>query len=308
MKAMTYDRYGDPELLQLTERPMPKVAPGEVLIRVRSAAVNPVDWKIMAGHLDGIMETFFPVTPGWDVAGVVESIGLDTPEFKPGDEVLAYARKHFVHHGSFAEFISVPATSVAHKPATLDWDQAAGIPLAGLTAYQLLRRLGVGQGDILLIHAAAGGVGVQGAQIARNLGARVIGTASLGNHDFLRSLGIEPVAYGEGLVERVRALAPERVDVVADFVGGVREQTLAVLRQGSRRHGSIIDDSVQQAGGLYVWVRPSGQDLQVLADMAAGGRLEIPVARVFPLEQAADALRLNQTGHVRGKVIVRVSR
>ncbi|MFB8829241.1 zinc-binding dehydrogenase [Azotobacter sp. CWF10] len=98
------------------------------------------------------------------------------------------------------------------------------------------------------------------------------------------------------------------VDVVADFVGGVREQTLAVLRQGSRRHGSIIDDSVREAGGLYVWVRPSGQDLQVLADMAAGGRLEIPVARVFPLEQAADALRLNQTGHVRGKVIVRVSR
>lgn len=308
MKAMTYDRYGDPDLLQLTERPMPRVAPGEVLIRVRSAAVNPVDWKIMAGHLDGIMETFFPVTPGWDVAGVVETIGLDTPEFKPGDEVLAYARKHFVHHGSFAEFISVPATSVAHKPATLDWDQAAGIPLAGLTAYQLLRRLGVGQGDILLIHAAAGGVGVQGAQIARNLGARVIGTASPGNHDFLRSLGIEPVAYGDGLVERVRALAPEGVDVVADFVGGVREQTLAVLRQGSKRHGSIIDDSVQQAGGLYVWVRPCGQDLQVLADMAAGGRLEIPVAQVFPLEQAADALRLNRTGHVRGKVIVRVSR
>ncbi|WP_349569540.1 NADP-dependent oxidoreductase [Azotobacter salinestris] len=308
MKAMTYDRYGDPDLLQLTERPMPRVAPGEVLIRVRSAAVNPVDWKIMAGHLDGIMEIFFPVTPGWDVAGVVESIGFDTPEFKPGDEVMAYARKHFVHDGSFAEFISVPAMSVAHKPATLDWDQAAGIPLAGLTAYQLLRRLGVGQGDILLIHAAAGGVGVQGAQIARNLGARVIGTASPGNHDFLRSLGIEPVAYGDGLVERVRALAPEGVDAVADFVGGVREQTLAVLRQGSRRHGSIIDDSVQQAGGLYVWVRPSGQDLQVLADMAAGGRLEIPVARAFPLEQAADALRLNQTGHVRGKVIVRVSR
>ncbi|TLX56658.1 NADP-dependent oxidoreductase [Stutzerimonas nosocomialis] len=306
MKAMIYERYGDPDVLKLGERPAPKVAPGEVLIRVRRAAVNPVDWKLMSGALDGAMQTFFPVTPGWDVAGVVEAVGFDVPEFSPGDEVMAYARKDFVHDGTYAELATVPARSVTRKPASLDWDQAAAIPLAGLTAYQLLTRLHTGEKDLVLVHAAAGGVGIQAVQIARYLGARVIGTASEKNHAFLRSLGVEPVAYGEGLVERVRALAPEGVDVVVDFVGGVLEQTRAVLREGGR-HGSIVDDSVSSAGGLWAWVRPSGADLRVLADMAAEGRLIVPIAKTFPLEQAADAMRLSQTGHVRGKIVIHVS-
>ncbi|WP_010693273.1 NADP-dependent oxidoreductase [Saccharopolyspora spinosa] len=304
---MSYQQYGDPEVLELAELPMPKVAPGEVLIRVRSAAVNPVDWKLMAGYLDGAMQTFFPVVPGWDVAGVVESVGLDTPEFLPGEEVIAYARKDFVHDGTYSEFIPVPTRSVARKPAAGDWDQAAGLPLAGLTAYQLLTRLGTESDDIVLIHAAAGGVGVLGSQIALAKGARVIGTASERNHEFLRSLGVEPVAYGEGLVERVRALAPVGVDVVVDFAGGALPVTQAVLRDGGR-HGSIADASVADAGGTYAWVRPDGDDLQVLADLVDAGKLTVPIAEVFPLEQAAEALRLNQTGHVRGKIAINVSR
>lgn len=307
MRAISYQQYGDPEVLELVELPMPKVAPGEVLIRVRSAAVNPVDWKLMAGYLDGAMQTFFPVVPGWDVAGVVESVGLDTPEFLPGEEVIAYARKDFVHDGTYAEFIPVPARSVARKPAAANWDQAAGLPLAGLTAYQLLTRLGTQSDDIVLIHAAAGGVGVLGSQIALAKGARVIGTASERNHEFLRSLGVEPVVYGEGLVERVRALAPDGVDVVADFVGGALPVTQAVLRSGGR-HGSIADASVADAGGTYAWVRPEGDDLQVLADLVDAGKLSVPIAEVFPLERAAEALRLNQTGHVRGKIALNISR
>lgn len=307
MKAMTYDRYGDPAILRLTERPMPKVAPGEVLIRVRSAAVNPVDWKLMAGRLDGIMQAFFPVTPGWDVAGVVESVGFDAAEFRPGDEVMGYARKNFVHDGCFAEFVSVPVTSVARRPPSLDWDQAAGLPLAGLTAAQLLRRLQVKAGDTVLIHAAAGGVGILGAQIATAEGARVIGTASERNHDFLRSFGIEPVQYGDGLERRIRELAPDGVDLVADFAGGVLDVSEAVLRHPGR-HGSIVDKAVQDHGGLYVWVRPSGADLGVLADLAEAGRLKVPVAQTFPLEKAAEALRLNMSGHARGKIAVQVSR
>ncbi|MGP4014680.1 NADP-dependent oxidoreductase [Saccharopolyspora sp. 5N708] len=307
MKAMIYEEYGGPDVLALADRPMPKVGPGEVLIRVRSAAVNPVDWKLMAGYLDEVMQAFFPVVPGWDVSGVVESVGYDTPEFQPGDEVISYARKDFVHDGTFAEFISVPVRAVARRPAALDWDQAAGLPLAGLTAYQLLNRLNASADDTVLIHGAAGGVGSLGAQLARARGARVIGTASERNHEFLRSFGVEPVTYGEGLAERVRALAPEGVDVVADFVGGVLETTRAVLRDGGR-HGSIADGSVEQAGGLVVWVRPNGADLQVLADLADAGRLTVPVAQSFALEDAAEALRLNQTGHVRGKIAIRVSR
>jgi NADPH:quinone reductase-like Zn-dependent oxidoreductase len=304
---MIYDRYGEPEILRLAELPMPKTAPGEVLIRVRSAAVNPVDWKIMAGGLDAIMETFFPVVPGWDVSGVVEAVGFDAPEFRPGDEVIAYARKSVIRDGSFGEFIPVSTLSAARKPASLDWDQAAGLPLAGLTAYQLFRRLGLKAGEVVLIHAAAGGVGILGGQIARAMGARVIGTASEKNHEFLRSFGIEPVTYGEGLAERVRQLAPGGVDVVADFVGGVLDVTRAVLAP-SGRHGSIVDASVAEHGGLYAWVRPNGEDLAQLARFANEGRLTVPIAQVFPLEQGAEALRLNMSGHVRGKIAVRVSR
>ncbi|MEU3727739.1 alcohol dehydrogenase catalytic domain-containing protein, partial [Streptomyces sp. NPDC031705] len=218
MRAMTYETYGGTEVLAESRLPVPKVAPGEVLVRVRCAAVNPVDWKIMSGGLDGMMDTVFPVVPGWDVAGTVERVGIDAPEFTPGDEVMGYARKDWVHGGTFAEFVSVPVRCLAPKPASLDWGQAAGLPLAGLTAYQLLTRLGTGAGDTVLVHGAAGGVGSLGVQIARALGARVIGTASPRNHDRLRELGCEPVAYGDGLTERVRALAPEGATVVADFV------------------------------------------------------------------------------------------
>lgn len=307
MKAITFDQYGDPAVLALTEQPEPKVGPAEVLVRVRSASVNPVDWKIVAGYLDSLMNVDFPAIPGWDVAGVVERVGLDTPEFARGDEVIAYARKDWVQAGTYAEFVTVPVRALARKPRTLDWDQAAGLPLAGLTAYQLLTRLSVNDGDTVLIHAAAGGVGILAVQIAAALGARVIGTASPGNHETLRGFGAEPVEYGEGLADRVRALAPGGVDCVADFAGGVLQPTLAVLKDGGR-HGSIVDGEVTGSGGIYAWVRPNSVDLQALADLADSGRLTVPVTQTFPLEQAADAFRASQTGHVRGKVVIEVSR
>jgi NADPH:quinone reductase-like Zn-dependent oxidoreductase len=307
MRAITYDQYGDPDNLTLTDIPEPKVGPAEVLVRVRSAAVNPVDWKVAAGGLDPLMTTVFPAVPGWDVAGVVERVGLDTPEFQPGDEVIAYARKDFVQGGTFADYVTVPVRAVARKPQALDWDQSAGLPLAGLTAYQLLSRLGLAKGETVLVHAAAGGVGILAVQIARATGARVIGTASETNHEVLRGFGAEPVEYGEGLADRVRELAPEGVDVVVDFIGGVLDTTLAVLRDGGR-HGSIVDGEVAEQGGLYAWVRPSSADLQTLADLADQGLLTVPVAQVFPLEKAAEAFRVSQGGHVRGKIAIEVSR
>lgn len=306
MRAITYDEYGDTSVLKLTDQPVPKVGPSEVLVRVRSAAVNPVDWKIMEGYLDPLLHIWFPVIPGWDVAGVVEQVGLDTPEFSEGDEVIAYARRDMVYDGTFAEFACVPVRALAHKPAALDWDQAAGLPLAGLTAYQTLYRLGLHEDETVLIHNAAGGVGIHGVQIARAFGARVIATASEKNRDWLRGFGAEPVAYGDGLAERVKALAPDGVDVVSDFVGGVLETTRAVLKPEGR-HASIIDGSVAEAGGLQLWVRPSSDDLQALADMADVGQLTVPVAQTFPLEQTAEAFQLSQGGHVPGKIAIRVS-
>ena len=306
MRAMTYDTYGGPEVLGLTEQPRPKVGPGEVLVRVRSASVNPVDWKLMSGGLDPVMDVRFPVVPGWDVSGVVEAVGFDTPEFSPGDDVLAYARKDYVHGGTFAELVSVPVRALARKPASMSWDEAAGLPLAGLTALRLLKRLEVGAGDTVLVHAAAGGVGSLAVQIARSLGARVIGTASERNHDRLRELGAEPVAYGDGVVERIRALAPEGVDAVADFVGEVLDVTTAVLAEGGR-HASIADGSVTEAGGHYIWVRPDGAELAHLTSLVERGELTVPVAQTFPLEELADAFRLNAEGHTAGKIVLRVS-
>ena len=306
MRAITYDQYGDPDNLTLSDVPEPKLGPAEVLIRVRSAAVNPVDWKVAAGGLDGLMNVVFPVIPGWDVSGVVEGVGLDTPEFQPGDEVIAYARKDWVQGGTFAELVTAPVRTVARKPKSLDWHQAAGLPLAGLTAYQLLARLGLKEGETVLIHAAAGGVGLFAVQIAKALGARVIGTASEGNHEFLRGLGAEPVSYADGLADRVRELAPHGVDVVADFVGGVLETTQAVLKEGGR-HGSVADGTVAGAGGISAWVRPNAEDLSALGDLADDGKLTVPVAEVFQLADAPKALELSQTGHVRGKIAIEVS-
>ncbi|MCX5195149.1 NADP-dependent oxidoreductase [Streptomyces sp. NBC_00249] len=305
MRAMAYETYGGTEVLAETRLPLPKVAPGEVLVKVRCASVNPVDWKIMAGHLDGLMDVVHPVVPGWDVAGTVERVGIDVPEYAVGDEVMAYARKDYVHGGTFAEYVSVPVRALAAKPASLGWAEAAGLPLAGLTAYQLLTRLGTGKEDTVLVHGAAGGVGSFGVQIARAAGARVIGTASPRNHDRLRALGCEPVAYGDGLAERVRALAPDGVTVVADFVGGVLDATLAVLADGGR-HASIADHTVLGAGGQWMWVRPVGEDLAALGRLADEGRLAVEVAATFPLSELAAAFALSQEGHTAGKIVVEV--
>ncbi|WP_371619548.1 NADP-dependent oxidoreductase [Streptomyces sp. NBC_00454] len=305
MRAMTYDTYGGVEVLSESRIPLPKVGPGEVLVRVRCASVNPVDWKIMAGGLDGLMDVVYPVVPGWDVAGTVEYAGIDTPEFTAGDEVVAYARKDYVHGGTFAEFVTVPVRALAHKPVSLSWQQAAGLPLAGLTGYQLLTRLDTGKEDTVLIHGAAGGVGSLGVQIARALGARVIGTASARNHDRLRELGCEPVEYGDGLAGRVRALAPDGVTVVADFVGGVLDTTLEVLADGGR-HASIADHTVLGAGGQWMWVRPSGAELAELGRLADAGQLTVSVAETFPLADLAAAFELSRSGHTAGKIVLEV--
>lgn len=307
MRAMAYGEYGGTAVLQPATLPRPKVGPGEVLVRVRSASVNPVDWKLMSGGLDGLLDVVFPVVPGWDVAGVVEEVGIDTPELAVGEEVMAYARKDYVHGGTFAELVAVPVRALARKPAELDWHQAGALPLAGLTAYRVLHRLGVSEGETVLVHGAAGGVGSLGVQIARSLGARVIGTASAGNHDRLRRYGVEPVEYGDGLTERVRALAPDGVDAVADFVGGMTEVSTAVLRN-STRQASVADPAVLEAGGQWIWVRPDGAALEELADLVRRGELQVLVAEVFPLDHLADAFDQSANGHVAGKIAIEVSR
>jgi NADPH:quinone reductase-like Zn-dependent oxidoreductase len=304
MKAITLQQYGQEP--KLAEHPEPKVAPGEVLVRVKAAGVNPVDWKLGDGYLDTLMETHFPLIPGWDVAGVVERVGLDADEFVPGDEVYGYIRKDWVQLGSYAEFAAAHVRMLARKPASLTWEEAAGVPLAGLTAYQSVKRVGIAAGETVLVHAAAGGVGMFGVQIAAALGARVIGTASERNHDFVRELGAEPVTYGDGLVDRVRALAPDGVDAALDFVGeGAVDVSRQVLKDPGRV-ASVVDAGAAEQGGHHVWVRPDPADLTALAELADQGRLSVTVERALPLAEAAEAWRLSRAGHTRGKLVLTV--
>ncbi|WP_309060151.1 NADP-dependent oxidoreductase [Streptomyces sp.] len=308
MKAIRYSRYGGPEVLGLEEADEPRVGPDSVLVKVRAAAVNPVDWKCREGYLDPVLQAVFPVIPGWDVSGVVVRPGVAVPEFAAGDEVIGYVREDFLSRGTFAEYVAAPVRTLAPKPRNLTFEEAAGLPLAGLTAYQVLHKvLEAKRGETVLVHAAAGGVGSLAVQLAAHLGARVIGTASEHNHDFVRRLGGEPVSYGEGLAERVRGLAPEGVDAVFDTVGGDALKVSANLLAPEGRLASITDNEVVNYGGRYHFVRPDPQDLRRLSELAEQGVVSVHVSETFPLERAADAHRLSQEGRTWGKIVVTVA-
>ena len=305
MKALLYDRFGGNDRFRIGAVNDPLVGPDSVLVKVVAAGLNPVDYKVREGYLQGLMQTVFPVVPGWDVAGVVVKVGLDAAEFSVGDEVLAYARKDFVHGGTLAELVEVPVRTAASKPSGLSFEEAAALPLAGLTALQTVRRSGLGAGSTVLVHAAAGGVGSFATQLAVLAGARVIGTAGEANHDSLRELGAEPVTYGDTLVASARALVPDGFDVILDYVGGEAIDTVPDLLRPGGTVVSIADGRAAALGGTYAWVRPSSGDLAELAALAAGGRLKVTVSKVFDLDDAAQAYAALEGGHTRGKIVVR---
>jgi NADPH:quinone reductase-like Zn-dependent oxidoreductase len=308
MRAALIREFGDPSVVETAEVDDPLVGPDTVLVSVRAAGVNPVDWKVIAGGLRGAFPHHLPLIPGWDVAGVVESVGPAVTEVAPGDRVLAYARKDHVQNGTFAEKVAVPVRAVAKIPNGLGFAPAAALPLAGLTAEQLLDAVEVSKADTVLVHNAAGGVGSFAVQLAAMRGARVIGTASLARHDYVRSLGGEPVEYGDGLVQRVRDIATEGVDVALDLVGGeALSVTPEVLASGGRVASVIDPVQVAELGGRYVFVRPDADMLDRLARHVADGQVRVEVAETFPLERAAEALARNREGHTRGKIVVTVS-
>jgi NADPH:quinone reductase-like Zn-dependent oxidoreductase len=306
VRGIAYDRFGGEEVLHLRDDlPDPPVGPDGVLVRVHAAGVNPVDVSIREGHLARAFPHHFPIVPGWDVAGVVEAAGPAVVAFRPGDEVFGYVRRDDIQWGTVAEFVPAPQRCLAHKPSSLSFAEAAGVPLAGLTAYQALTEvLDVSEGDRVLVHRAAGGVGFFAVQIAVALGAHVIGTAGPRNHGFLRDAGVaETLDYSAGPISEQLG---EPVDAVLDLVGG---DTLADAPKQVRdpaRIASVVDPAVNGMGGRYVFVRPEHEHLEELGRMADAGQLRVPVAKAFPLEQAADAQRLLSGGHVRGKVVVTV--
>ena len=308
MKAISYSGYGGPEVLEYGDRPAPKIGPDAVLVKVRAAALNPVDWKAQAGHLDGMLDAVFPVIPGWDVSGVVVQPGVSVTEFAVGDEVMGYVREDFLSRGTFAEYVAAPVRTLARKPRNMSFEESAALPLAGLTAYQALHHaLKVREGETVLVHAAAGGVGSAAVQIARHMGARVIGAAREAGQDRIRELGAEPVVYDEAtFVDQVRALAPDGVDAALDTIGGFYLKLTPELLAPEGRLASVADGEVIGLGGRYYWVRPDAEDLTALARLAEEGALTVRVARTYPLEETAQAQRAHAEGGLNGKVVVTV--
>jgi NADPH:quinone reductase-like Zn-dependent oxidoreductase len=314
MQAIAISEFGGPDRLELREVDDPLVGPDSVLIRVRAAGINPVDYKIRQGNLAGRIPHVLPLIPGWDVAGVVEQAGPAVTAFAPGDEVVAYCRKDFVRDGTYAELVAVRDYAVAPKPARLSFEEAGGLPLAGLTALQLVRdEMGVGAGDRVLVQAAAGGVGSFAVQIAKDAGAHVIATARAANHDYLRDLGADEVVdyTAEDVVAAVRDRHADGIEAVVDLAGGeVQERSADVLAAGGRL-GSVTQPPDREAlaarglRGHYVFVRPSAAGLRTLGDMVDAGRLRVHVSEVVPLAEAARAHETLEGGHVRGKIVLR---
>lgn len=307
MRAAVYEEFGGADRIEVREVDDPPVGPDTVLVRVRATSVNPVDWKIREGYLAGAFPHHLPIIPGWDVAGVVEAVGPAVRTgLQVGEEVFGYVRRDDVAFGTAAELVPAPERTVARKPESLSFEEAGALPLVGLTAWQALTEaLAVQQGDRVLVHAGAGGVGHVAVQIAVALGAEVVATASSANHDFLRDLGASEVLdYSAGPASELLS-AP--VDAVLDLVGGDALEDAPKQVRDSSRIASIVDaQTVLAQGGRYVFVRPDRDGLDALARLVDEGKLRVEIARTFPLDELADAHQLSQERHVRGKIAVTV--
>lgn len=296
MKRIEFDAFGDPSVLHLVDAPTPDPAEGEVLVRNVAVGVNPFDWKFLAGRTGGPAREF-PLTPGNEGAGTVEALGAGVEGLAVGDEVIWSS---FL--GGYATHTLVARAKLWVKPASVEFEVGASLPVAAATAWAAVTQAGVGPGDLVLVHAASGGVGSAGVQIALALGARVIGTASERNQDYVRSLGAEPVVYGEGLAERVRAIGA--VTAIVDFVGSEDAAATTVeLMPGLERAITTARPSASQDAGI-THVRSDPAAVPAVIDLVAAGKLVVDVTERFPLVDAAAALELSKSGHVRGKIVL----
>ncbi|NEC10971.1 NADP-dependent oxidoreductase [Streptomyces sp. SID8014] len=308
MRAIIQDTYGGPDVLRETRLPRPEPGPGEILVAVRAAGVNPTDWKhrAQAGFVDRL-----PLVLGWDVSGVVEALGYGVTLFAPGEEV--FGMLPYPHgSGSHAEYVVGPARAFTRKPSVIDHVRAGALPLVSLTAYQaLLDTAGIGPGQRVLIHAAAGGVGHAAVQIAKAHGAYVIGTASAAKHDLLRELGADEVVDYR---TTDFAEAVEEVDTVLDPVGGeTRSRSIGLLRPGGTLVSLLAGPSEETARAaergarmVTMLVEADHAGMNVVADLVAAGALRPRIEEVFPLAEAAAAHRRGETGRTTGKIVLTV--
>jgi NADPH:quinone reductase-like Zn-dependent oxidoreductase len=308
MKAIRIHAFGGPDQLKIEDIPVPVPAADEVLIKIYATSVNPIDWKIREGERKEKIPSKLPLTLGWDVSGVIESVGQQVTSFKAGDEV--YGRPDPTKNGAYAEYMVVKADQISFKPQTIDYKQAAAVPLAGLTAWQGIFDHGhLEKGQKVLIHAGSGGVGTFAIQFARWKGAEVITTSSAENIAFLRLLGADYVIdyRKEKFEEKI-----SDVDLVFDTIGGdTQKRSLGVLKSGGRLITTVKPEFIEEAKkrnivleGFTAQSYPA--ELKDIAKLIDEGKVKPVIDRIMPLAQAAEAQQISKEGHTRGKIVLNV--
>jgi NADPH:quinone reductase-like Zn-dependent oxidoreductase len=303
MKAVRFDEYGGVDVLTVAEVPRPVQGPGQVLVEVKAAGINPGEAKIREGFLHSRWPATFPSGEGSDLAGIVAELGSGVTGVTAGDEVIGWVDTR----SSQAQYAVVEAAHLVPKPAGVPWDVAGGLSVAGFTAWAAVRAVAVRPGDTVLVSGAAGGVGSIAVQLARRAGATVIGLASQANHGWLERFGVIPVSYGDGVSDRIRAAAPT-VDALIDTYGGdYVEMALNDLDVDPSRVDTIVRFDAVDKYGVKAEGNAVGASAAALAELAgliAKGELEVPVAAAYPLDQVREAFRHLEGGHVRGKIVL----
>src|SRR6201996_5434580 len=304
-KAVRYDEFGGIDVLRVDEVERPEAGEGQVLVRVKAAGINPSEAVIRTGAVSDLFPSTFPSGQGSDLAGVIEEAGAGVSGFSPGDQVIAFSNKR----ASQAELVVVEAGDLTRKPEKVSWEAAGGLYVAGVTAWGAVHAVAPKEGETVVVSGAAGGVGSLAVQLARRTGATVIGLASEGNHEWLKSHGVIPVAYGEGVADRIRAAAPGGVDAFIDAFGHGYVELALALGVAPDRIDTIADfaaaakHGVKTDGGAEAG--PGAKVLAELAGLIADGQLEVPIANVYPLAQAREAYTELERRHTRGKIILK---
>ncbi|WP_067665431.1 NADP-dependent oxidoreductase [Nocardia miyunensis] len=302
-QVVRFDRYGDVDVLDVVEAPDPVAGPGQVVVQVVAAGINPGEGKIRSGLLHEVFPATFPSGQGSDLAGRVVGIGEGVSGVAVGDEVLGFTNERASH----ATHVVVPVEQVAPKPAGLSWDVAGSLFVAGTTAFAAVRSVRPEAGDTIVVSGAAGGVGSLVVQLLRARDVTVIGIAGTGNHEWLRSLGVTPVTYGDGLADRIRATAPDGVDAFIDLYGPDYVELAIELGVQPDRIDTIADFAAVAKYGVKAEGNGAADTIDVvseLADQVVAGKLEVPVAAVYPLADVRAAFTELEHGHTHGKIVL----
>ncbi len=300
MKAVRFDNYGGDDVLHIADVPVPEPAAGEVLVKVKAAAINPGEAKIREGLMHSRWPATFPSGEGSDLAGVVTKIGTGVQGFALGDDVIGFSDRRASH----AEYVVVDVQNLTRKPANVSWEVAGSLAIAGSTAYASVRAVSLKPGDTVALSGAAGGVGSIAVQLAKRAGAKVIGIASPANHEWLTAHGVEPLAYGDSLAGKLREAG---IDAFVDTHGSGYVKLAIELGIAKDRIDTIIDFAAAQQYGVKAEGSQAALDaalLTELAGLAAAGDLDVPIAATFPLADVRAAFKLLEQGHTRGKVVL----